>query len=276
MNPHIRPSISPWALLSTLWTQRALVFTLTQREVLGRYKGSLFGIAWTLLTPLLMLAVFTFVFGDIFKARWAGSDGGGRLDFAVALFVGLLTYNFLAECLSKAPTVILSNPNYVKKVIFPLDVLAPVTVAAALFHLLTSLVILLLLAGFSAWPMGWTGLYAPLILLPYVLLVLGLTWLLGGLGVYLRDVTQIITPALTGMLFLSPVFYPLSSVPTGMTWLFLLNPVTFIVESLRGAILQGQTPSITGWLTYMAISTAIAWIGFVFFQKTRQGFADVL
>lgn len=276
MNPHIEPRLSPAALMRDLWSHRGLIVSLTKREVIGRYKGSALGIFWSLLTPLLMLIVFTVVFGDIFQARWGNSENAGRLDFAAALFTGLLIYNFFSECLSKAPQIVLSQPNYVKKVVFPLEILAVVTVNAALFHLLVAYAILLALVFLSAWPLGSTALLAPLVFLPFFLLVQGLCWLLAALGVYLRDVTQLIAPALTALLFLSPIFYPLSSVPPRLSWLLMLNPITFIVEQMRAVLLHGQVPDWPGLGIYLLIGVATAWLGLAFFQKTRKGFADVL
>lgn len=276
MNPHIEPRLTPAALVRDLWSHRGLIVSLTKREIVGRYKGSALGIFWSLLTPLLMLIVFTVVFGDIFQARWGNSENAGRLDFAAALFTGLLIYNFFSECLSKAPQIVLSQPNYVKKVVFPLEILAVVTVNAALFHLLVAYAILLVLVFFSAWPLGSTALLAPLVFLPFFLLVQGLCWLLAALGVYLRDVTQLIAPALTALLFLSPIFYPLSSVPPRLSWLLMLNPITFIVEQMRAVLLHGQVPDWQGLGVYLLIGVATAWLGLAFFQKTRKGFADVL
>lgn len=276
MNPHLQPSVSPLGLARSIWSNRALIASLTKREISGRYKGSIFGVFWSLLSPLLMLTVFTFVFGEIFQARWAGAQVAGRLDFAAALFAGLLIYNFFSECLAKAPQLILSNPNYVKKVIFPLEVLAIVAVNAALFHLAVACLVLTVLVFFSGWTLGAGILCVPLILIPLVLLVLGLTWFVSALGVYLRDVSQIIAPALTAMLFLSPVFYPLSSVPAKMEWLFMANPVTFIIEQVRAVMLHQQSPNLAGLTLYGLIGLASAWLGFMFFQKTRRGFSDVL
>jgi lipopolysaccharide transport system permease protein len=276
LNPHAQPSISPRGLAKSIWSHRALIASLTRREISGRYKGSYFGILWSLLTPLLMLTVFTFVFGEIFQARWGNGQMTGRLDFAVALFTGLLIYNFFSECLSKAPLIILTNPNYVKKVIFPIEILPIVTVAAALFHLAIASLVLLVLVFFSGWSLNIGVLYTPLILLPFLLFVLGVTWFTAALGVYLRDVSQIIAPALTAMLFLSPVFYPLSSVPDHMEWLFLINPVTFVIEQVRAVMLHHLAPSALGLALYGGVGLITAWLGAVFFQKTRRGFSDVL
>jgi lipopolysaccharide transport system permease protein len=273
-------SINPMELSRQLWANRSLIATLTRREIEGRYKGSLFGVFWSLLNPLMMLTVFTFVFGQIFKAKWGGSPEGagatGHLDFAAALFAGLLLYNFMAECISKAPHLVTSQPNYVKKIIFPLELLAIVTILAALFHFLVAFAVVLLLVAFSGWQLTLNAFLLPVVIAPFFLLTLGLTWGLSALGVYLRDIGQLIAPTLTALMFLSPIFYPLKSVDPRFLPIYRLNPLTTVVEESRQVLLYGQAPDWGLWLPYCAVGILIAYAGFVFFQKNRQGFADVI
>ena len=276
MNPHAPHPSAPLALLRTLWTHRSLVRALVAREIVGRYKGSVLGVVWSFLTPLLMVLVFTFVFGEIFQARWAGSAHSGGIDFASALFTGLLAYQFLSECLSRAPNLIVANANYVKKVVFPLEILPVVSVIAAVFHLLVAYAILIGLILASHWTLGPTAWLAPLVLLPYIALTLGLSWAISALGVYLRDIGQLIQPALTALLFLSPVFYPLSSVPAALQPVYLANPVTYISETLRGVLLHQALPDPLSWLVFTGLSLLVAWLGLILFQTTRKGFADVI
>lgn len=276
MNPHAPHPSSPLALLRTLWTHRALVRALVGREIVGRYKGSVLGVVWSFLTPLLMVLVFTFVFGEIFQARWAGSPNSGGMDFASALFTGLLAYQFLSECLSRAPSLIVANANYVKKVVFPLEILPVVSVIAAVFHLLVAYAILIGLILASNWTLGPSALLAPVVLMPYIALTLGLTWAISALGVYLRDIGQLIQPALTALLFLSPVFYPLSSVPAALQPVYLANPVTYVSETLRGVLLHQTLPDPLSWLVFTSLSLLVAWLGLSLFQTTRKGFADVI
>lgn len=278
MNSTERHSASLGRLAVRLWANRSLIATLTRREVVGRYKGSLFGILWSFINPLLMLSVFTFVFGEIFQAKWSGDGSAhtGHLEFAVALFAGLLQYNLLAECIGKAPYLITNNPNYVKKIVFPLDTLPVVALLAALFHFAIAYVIILVLAALSSWQFHWTVLYTPLIMAPFVVLVLGVTWGLAALGVYLRDVGQLVSPALTAFLFLSPVFYPLSSVSPKLQAIYQLNPLTIVIEQVRGALLFGRAPEWSLYWPHALLSLVIGWLGFFVFQKTRQGFADVI
>lgn len=270
-------SVSPLRLIKDTWNHRRLIANLAEREIVGRYRGSFIGIFWSFLTPLLMLTVFTFVFGEIFQARWAGTgQSAGPLDFAVALFAGLLIFYFFSECIGRAPSQVIENANYVKKVVFPLEILAMVTMIAAFFHLITGYVILILLMLISSWTFSWHVMLTPLLLMPFVLVVIGFSWALSALGVYLRDIGQMVAPILTAMMFLSPIFYPLSTVDEKYAWIYNLNPLTFVIEQVRAVMLHGQLPDWPGFAIYTIIGLLIAYGGFAIFQKTRKGFADVL
>lgn len=223
-----------------------------------------------------MLIIFTFVFGEIFQAKWAGSNQVGGLDFAAALFAGLLIYNFFAECIGNAPSQIVGNVNYVKKVVFPLEILSTVTVITALFHFLAAYSILIGLILLSEWHLSWTAVYIPIIFLPFIGMVLGFSWGISALGVYLRDISQLISPILTAILFLSPVFYPLSSVNRKLVFIYHLNPLTFVIEQIRSVLLHNQQPDWQGLAIFSVLSVLIAVLGYMFFQKTRSGFADIL
>lgn len=276
MNPHAHHATSPHSLLASAWHHRRLILTLTRREIEGRYKGSAFGVLWSIITPILMVSVFTFVFGEIFQSKWAGMQSANHLDFASALFVGLLVYNIFSECIGKAPYLITNNPNYVKKIVFPLEILSMVSTLAAIFHFVTGYLVVLLLVVFSGWSLSWTIIYTPIIILPLLLLLLGLTWIISALGVYLRDISQIIGPTLTVLMFLSPIFYPLSSVHEKYRWLYHLNPITFVIEEARAALIHQQSLDWKLWLPYTGICCLVMMIGYVFFQKTRSGFSDVI
>jgi len=276
VNPHAARAATPQALIRSLWNNRSLIITLVRRDIEGRYRGSLFGILWSFLTPAAMVTVFTFVFGEIFQAKWANAQSASHFDFAAALFSGLLVYNFFAECMSRAPSVITTNPNYVKKIIFPLENLSVVVVLAALFHFVIAFAVVLLLIAVSNWQMTWTVLLTPAILTPLVLFTLGLNWLVSALGVYLRDIGQIISPVLTALMFLSPIFYPLTSVSPKFLWLYKINPLTDTIEQLRGALLHHQLPNPIDFGISLAMGLLVAWAGFAFFQKIRKGFSDVI
>lgn len=272
---HSFPS-TPRALATSLWRHRALLATLAQRDVLGRYRGSLLGLTWALVTPVLMLLVYTFVFGIVFQSRWGGSAPESRTHFALALFAGLLVFNLFSECLMRAPRLIIDHTNYVKKVVFPLEILPLVVLLGALFHLAIGLAVWFLAHLVLAGPPPWTALLLPLALLPVLLLAMGMGWLVSSLGVYLRDMGQVISVIVAALLFLAPVFYPLKAVPEAVRDWFYLNPLTLPIEMARDLLLWGVIPDPIVWSTTLAAAVLVAWAGFAWFQKTRKGFADVL
>jgi lipopolysaccharide transport system permease protein len=275
MNPHANRSISLFTLLRSISANRRLISSLIKREVVGRYRGSVLGLFWSFFNPMLMLSVYTFVFSIVFKARWAGGSDS-KTEFGLVLFAGLLVFNLFSECINRAPGLILSNVNYVKKVIFPLEILPIVGLGSAVFHFLVSLVVWLVfyLIFFGVPPS--TILLLPLILMPLVLIILGLSWLLASLGVYLRDVGQVIGMVTTVLMFLSPIFYPIAALPQVYRPYLQISPLTYIIEQTRDLMMWGKGMDWSGWFMWMAISSAIAWLGFAWFQKTRKGFADVL
>lgn len=276
INPHASHSISIATLLRSVWQHRQLISQMTRREVIGRYRGSVMGLAWSFLNPVLMLLVYTFVFSVVFKAKWGMGGEENEVAFAVVLFVGMIVHGLFAECINRAPSLILGNVNYVKKVIFPLEILPVIVLSSALFHALISMVVLLFAILILGSGITWTALLFPLIIFPLLLASLGMAWFLAALGVYVRDIAQITGMATTVLMFLSPVFYPLSALPVKYQIWLQLNPLTFVIEESRKVLVYGQSPNVIGWLVYTMASILIAWIGFAWFQKTRKGFADVL
>lgn len=261
---------------NALWQQRELWWRLTEREVLSRYRGSLLGMAWSLLNPLAMLAVYTFVFSQVFKARWGDLEDAGPIGFAVNLFAGLIVFNFFAECANRAPGVVLANPNYVKKVIFPLEILAGVVVGGAFFNAVTSLVVLAVfeLIGFRHIPLS--VFWLPLVWLPLLTGCLALTWLLSALGVFLRDVGQIIAVLTSMLMFLSPIFFPLSALPTRWQPILMLNPLAPVIEQTRRVLVDGSAPSLSYLIVGTLLTTTFCEMAFRAFQKAKRAFADVL
>lgn len=262
-------------MLKTLWRHRDLIIQMTRREVVGRYKGSMMGLLWSFLNPLFMLAVYTFVFSVVFKAKWGGGDES-RSQFAIVLFAGLIVQTLFAEILNRAPGVILGNANYVKKVVFPLEVLVVIAAGSALFHTVVSLGVLLgaflVLNGY----LHWTIIYLPLIFLPLLMFSVGCAWVIASVGVYARDVSQIVGVLTTILLFLSPVFFPVSALPARIQPWIMVNPLSFIIEQVRAVVVWGNSPSWGGLVIYALIAASFAWLGYAWFQKTRKGFADVL
>jgi len=244
--------------------------------VVGRYKGSALGLAWSFFNPVLMLTVYTFVFSVIFKSRWGVGGEESKTQFAVVLFVGMIVHGLFAEVLNRAPGLILSNVNYVKKVVFPLDILPVIAMGAALFHSFISLGVLLAAFALFNGYLHWTAIFTPLVLLPFVILTLGLAWMLASLGVFLRDVGQTIGIITTVMMFLSPVFYSATALPEEFRPWLMANPLTFMIEQAREVLIWGHLPDWAGLGIYTLAAAVIAWVGYAWFQKTRKGFADVL
>lgn len=255
--------------------QRALIWQFARRDVLARYRGSLLGLGWSFLTPLLMLAVYTFVFRIVFKARW-GTGGSDDFEFALQVYAGLIVFGLFAEVVSRAPRLVLDHPNLVKKVVFPLEILPWVAVLAGLFHLVLNLVVLLAAAAYTRGSQPLTIVALPLVLVPLVPLLLGLGWFLAGLGVFLRDVGQITSLVVSLLMFLSPVFYPVSGVPERWQPLLLANPLTPVIEQLRRVVLDGLWPEWSQLALHLIIAGVFAWAGARWFAATRKGFADVI
>ncbi|WP_447754379.1 ABC transporter permease [Pseudomonas nicosulfuronedens] len=276
MNPHAAAPLSFRSLIGSIWRNWQLILQMTQREVIGRYRGSVMGLLWSFLNPLFMLAVYTFVFSVVFKARWGGSEDESRAQFAVILFAGIIVHSLFAEVLNRAPGLILGNVNYVKKVVFPLEILPVISLGAALFHCFISIVVLMAAQLLFSHAISWTIVLLPFVLAPLAILTLGLAWWLASLGVYLRDVGQTIGIITTVMLFLSPVFFPVTSLPQDLQPLMMLNPLTFIIEQCREVLIWGRLPNWYGLLVYTGAASVVAWLGYAWFQMTRRGFADVL
>ncbi len=267
----------PASLFAGAWRERRLILQLIRREVVGRYRGSVMGIAWSFLYPLLMLAVYTFVFTVVFEARWPGLVGGqSRVRFALLLFVGVISHGLIGEVLMRAPVLVVANANYVKKVVFPLETFAWSLVGSAVFHVTVGIAILLAAMTAFEQPPALSALWLPLVLLPLCFIALGIAWLLASLGVFLRDIGQVTGVLSTVMMFLSPVFYPIASLPEAYrAWVY-LNPITLPIEQSRVVLFARQAPDALPLLQYYGVALAVMALGYWWFQKTRRGFADVL
>ena len=259
-----------------LWSNRELWWQLAKRDVLGRYRGSQLGLGWSIINPLLMLAVYTFVFSQVFKARWGNIGTESPWIFAINLFSGLIVFNLLAECANKAPALVLANPNYVKKVIFPLEILGAVSVASAVFHGLMSLGVLLIFKILVFGNLPSTTLLLPIIWAPLVLGCLAISWLLSAVGVFIRDISQMIGTLTSMLMFLSPVFYPLSAVPQSFQWLLAINPLAQVIEQTRDALILGKHPSAWQFFIEIIISLVACELSFRIFRRIKPTFADVI
>jgi len=248
---------------------------LARREVESRYRGATMGLLWAMLNPLIMLSVYTFFFTTILKSRWPGIEQSG-LDFSLILFPGLLVFTFFSECVSKAPALIVSNQSYVKKIVFPLELLPIISLLGALFHTVIGLLIwavFFLAIKHHIYP---TSLLVVAPFIPLGLLTLGVSWSLAALGVYVRDITHIVTGLLAALMFLAPIFYPITAVPESVRPIIMMNPISVAVEQLRAILYHGQMIDWNQWLIYVGISILVAWGGLMVFQRARIGFADVL
>lgn len=263
------------APLSAVLDHRSLTWELAKRDVLGRYRGASFGLFWSLLSPFLMLLVYTFAFGTVMGSRWPEVEAGGA-SFAIVLFAALIVHGFFSECLNKAPQLVASQPNFVKRVVFPLDVLPWPMVLSAAFHAVANLLVFLLLQVMLDGQVHATALWFPVVLLPLAVLALATGWALSALGVYLRDIGQV-TPLLSlALLFLSSALVPPSVVPEAHRWLFELNPLSFIMEQSRDVLVRGRMPDFAGLALYAAVSFVLACLARGLFARLRRGFADVL
>lgn len=276
MNAHRMSSPTPAAMFRSLWHNRHLIWQMTRREIAARYRGSIIGLAWSFINPLLMLTVYTFVFSVVFKARWGTGGNESRADFAIILFVGMIVFGLFAEMVNRAPAQIISNANYVKKVVFPLEILSLVSLGSVLFHSLVSLTVLLLAQFFINHAIPWTVVLFPLVLLPLIFTSLGVAWFLAALGVYVRDIGQITTVFTTVLMFLSAIFYPISALPVEYQSWMRLNPLVLIISESRKVLIFGNLPDWSWLVVAWLMGLAIAFTGFWWFQKTRKGFADVL
>lgn len=276
MNPHLEHSGSLFAIFQSFRRNRRLIIEMTKREIKKRYQGSILGLAWSFITPLLMLIVYTFVFSVVLKARWGVDTNESQADFAIVLFAGLIIFNIFSEALNQAPYLIIQNVNYVKKVIFPLEILSWVSISSILFHSVISVGILLFIQLLLRSYLPWTALFFPIVILPMILLSLGASWFVSSLGVFIRDISQILSFLTTILLFTSAIFFPLSSLPVTAQTILRLNPIVILVEESRKVLVYGQPPNWAILTVLLVISSGFAYFGYWWFQKTRNGFADVL
>ncbi len=251
-----------------------LIKQLAHREVLERYKGSMFGLLWSFFNPLLMLLVYLFVFSFVFKLRWQGA--AGHAQFGTVLFSGLILHALLGECLSRAPGLISGNAQFVKKVVFPLEIFSIVSVVTALFHFTVSMLILILAHLLASHEVNWTIIFAPLVVFPLALIGLGMSYLIASTTVFIRDLSQVIGVLVTVLLFLSPIFYPLESVPDSVRPLMYLNPLTVPISEFRNLVIWGKLPNLSILTVYTVVALLIFSLGWWWFQRTKKVFADVL
>lgn len=276
MNLQAEHSSSLFSMFHSFKRNRRLTFEMTKREIRKKYQGSMIGLAWTFINPLLMLIVYTFVFSVVFKARWGVDANESRVDFAIILFAGLIVFGIFSEAVNQAPSLIINNVNYVKKVIFPLEILSWVSLGSILFQAAISIGILLLVQLLLKGSIPWTFIYFPFVILPLVLASLGSSWFIAALGVFVRDIGQVLGFLTTVLMFTSAIFFPITALSERNQAILKLNPIALLVEESRKVLVYGQAPN---WLAVgglWVLGMLLAYFGYWWFQKTRRGFADVL
>lgn len=267
--------VDPLSPYRALFGHFALIVQMARRDVAKRYRGSFAGLFWAFFNPLLMLFIYTFVFGVIFKGRW-NAQVTGHFQYAIVLFAGLNINAMFVECANRATTLIEENTSYVKRVMFPLETLSWSTIGSALFHLLISTIVLVTLSLLVSRQVPWTVVLFPVVVVCFLPFVAGTVWLLASLAVYFRDIKQVVSLITTALMFLAPILYPKEMIPVEYRQLLYLNPLTVIAESSQNVLLWGRPPIWSHLAVYTAISCLFAWFAFAWFQQTRKGFADVL
>lgn len=276
--PSLAQFLSPAAMLRSLWAHRELIWQLAKRDVEGRYRTARLGLLWAILTPLILLGIYTFVFAVVFQFKWDMNNANeSRGQFALTMFCGMLLYNLFAEVVTRAPGMIVANPNYVKKVVFPLEVFIVSALISGLINLLI---------GCGVWLVGWglversmpewTMLLLPVVLLPTCLVTLGLSWVLASVGVFVRDVGHAVTLAVQVLFFATPIFYSIEKVPERYRPVLQINPLTHAVEDMRRILMRGEMPDWPWWGATLAGALIFAVCGYAFFMKSKRAFADVV
>ena len=274
--PPLAVFLNPVTMLRNLIARKQLIWQFTIREVTMRYRGTKLGLIWSFAYPLLMLTVYTFVFSVVFKVKWGVSGGNSDIEFALTMFCGMVMFQVFAECATRAPGLIVGNPSFVKKAVFPLEILPVAALGAALFHAAVSLLILICGVGIFLGGASVTWIAVPLVLAPVALLGLGVGWFLASLGVYLRDINQIIGVVLQILFFMTPIFYPISLVPQRFRWVLRINPLTEVVENTRKMVMWREWPDWLGLGAVTLLCAVAAQLGYAWFMKTKRGFADVV
>ena len=259
-----------------LYKHRNLIKQFAWRDFISRYKGSFLGVLWSFVTPLLLLVVYAFVFSVVFKAKWTPNSDTSQIDFALILFCGMTVFNIFGDTINRAPGLILGYPNYVKKVVFPLEILPVAALVTSLLNALVSLAILVpanLVVNFT---ISKTIFLFPLILVPLMAFTLGLAWFLASLGVFIRDIGQPVGVIVTMLFFLCGVFFPISALPEKYQFLMKFNPLTMVLEESRRTLMWGELPDWTWLIVATIVSVVVMQLGYMWFMRTKRAFADVI
>ncbi len=274
--PSVASFLNPTRIVRLFVEHRDLIRQFAVRFFLARHKGTLLGAAWALVFPLVMLAVYTFVFVGVFGVRWGGPDDP-PMRYVIALFCGIMVFQVFSETCSRASSLIADHPNLVKKVIFPVEILPAAQLGSSLLSAGFGFVLAFLAAAFVLWSVGWPAVLFPLTLLPLLAMSLGVGWFVASLGVYVRDATNVVVLVVQQVLFfMTPVLYRVESIPERFRWIAKVNPMTPIVDAARRTLVFGEQPEWSGFLGACAVSLVVLQLGYAWFMLTRRGFADVL
>lgn len=269
-------ALDPVSLAANLWRQRQLIRQLTWRDITGRYRSSMLGFTWSFITPLVTLALYTFVFGVVFKSRWPHARTDNLAEFGLMLFAGLTAFALFSECANRSTTIIVSSPNYVKKVVFPLEILPVSVVGSALFHSAISVALLLAATQVLGGSLAWTVLWIPLMFAPLIAIALGVSWLLASVGVFFRDISHTVGLMTQVLFFLTPIFYPMEAVPERARPLLAANPLTLMIDNVRRVAVQGRQPDWNAFWIALIVGLVALVLGHAWFAQTKRAFADVI
>lgn len=270
-----RFALQLWEAVTHPILDRKLLRMFIVRDLQSRYKNSWAGLLWLVINPIIKLSIYTLVFQHILGVKWGGQSSSG-VNFALNLYLGLIVFNLFAETVQVAPTVLRAHSNLIKKVRFPIRILPSIPVGLALCDAVLSLIIWLLIYLFTQGIPQLSVLYLPLVLLPLILFVMGLSWIISSLSVYMRDISQIVGFAVTGLLFLSPIFFPIQSMPPDLQAVLSFNPLAIEIEMLRGIMVSGVTPAWGTYFGFLSFSLLTYVAGYFWFTFTSDGFVDVL
>ncbi|KPV58963.1 hypothetical protein QJ48_13500 [Paenibacillus sp. A3] len=264
------------SILRNLFNHRNLLFQFIQRDIVARYRGSYLGLVWTLIQPLVMLVVYSFVFSVIFKVKWGNAEGVSKLDFAMVTFAGLIIFQIFSEPMYRSTAILSANSNYVKRVVFPLEILPTSAVFSSFVLNCFSMAILFGALIFYQYPVGWNALFLPVILIPLLLFTLGFSYIVTTLGIFFKDLGQAMSIIMNILFYISPVFYPITAVPKEFQIYMMFNPLTFFVESFRAVVIYNSQPNWSNYCVLLAISIVIFIFGSTLFNKTKETFSDVI
>ncbi|SDN35230.1 lipopolysaccharide transport system permease protein [Paenibacillus sp. yr247] len=260
----------------SLYDSRNLLYEFTKRDFQQRYKGSLLGMVWAFVSPLLMLTVYSFIFVIVFKSKWGNDTGSSDMFYTLMIFAGLIPFNIFAESVNRSVNLLSQSANYVKKVVIKLEILPASIVLSSLFNSLFSILLLVLGKIVFLNTPNWSLIFAPLVLLPIVLLSLGTALLVSALGIYLRDLVYIVSLLINILFYMSPIFYSTDLIPNKFRFLLELNPISPIITLYRDVFIKGQLFSLTSFMASCLISMIVLLIGLSVFHFLRKGFADVI